>query len=225
MFLIHWLHLMDGYSCKKVCSGSKNHYGVRNTSKACSCTSYGYKTHKNEPFPPEFWWTKALEFILHIVSVYPTFLFEAACREGKETKEMLQAVTWHSVCLPWPGDDADSSAQGTYVHIRMYMDTHIYIYMNIYIYMHVSTHDTVNHWSPLLERECKRQDVASATSPFSPKWGSTLYVKQGLKLEPKYWSRCNRFDQCTVCSCIIENFYQIPGLWVRLQCLTVSNFR
>lgn len=124
--------------------------------------------------------------------------------------------------LPWPGDDADCSAQGTYMHIHVYMGTHVYVRMNIYVY--VSMYHTVNHWSPLLERECKRQDVASATSPFSPDCGSTLYVKQRLKLEPNYWSWCYRFHQCTAHGCIIDIFYQIPGLWVRLQCLTVSNF-
>ena len=132
------VHIMDGYSYKKglkVCSGSKKHYGVRNISKACSCISFSYKTHKNEPFPSEIRWTKALQFILHIITVYPTFLFQPTCGEGKETKEMLHVVTWHSVCLPWPGDDANCSAQGTYIYIYTHGYTYIHIYVHIYVYI------------------------------------------------------------------------------------------
>lgn len=127
------VHITDGYSYQKglkVCSGSKKHYGVRNTSKGWLCISFSCRTHKNEPFPSEVRWTKALRFISHIVCVYPTFVFQPTCREGKETKEMLQVVTWHSVCLPWPEDDADCSGQGTCIRIHTYMDT-TYVYVCI----------------------------------------------------------------------------------------------
>ena len=128
----------------------------------------------------------------------------------------VPALTWRWCKLQCSG----------YIHIYIHTWIHIHTYICSYIciYLYVSMHCTVNHWSPLLERQCKRQDVASATSPFSPDCGSPLYVKQRVKLEPNYWSRHNRFNQRTADGCIIEIFYQIPGLWVRMQCLTVSNF-
>lgn len=54
------------------------------------------------------------------------------------------------------------------------------IYTSVYVF--ISMYHTVNHWSPLLERECSRQDVASAASPFSPDCGSTLLLN-------KHWNQ------------------------------------
>lgn len=120
------VHIMDGCSQKKgltVQSGSKKHYGVRDTSKACLCISFSYKIPTMDAFHLK--WTKEFHFILYIISVYPNFLFQPTCRDIKESKEMLQVVMGTLFACP------DPELKWTAV-LRVH--TCIYIYTWIHIY-------------------------------------------------------------------------------------------